>query len=189
MLSYFLIHPIKFSRTNLVETIRETIRNEKWESNYCRNLVASEIKRSDLLDHKDHTGRFTGCIWQLTIENRRKDRAAVNTIAILNSVEGRDIPFLDSSYLKWTDQMEGYEHTILPESHAAFDIFALHVGEGGIFLLSRRDFSPRSPVIEDAGEYVFNFHVYAADFPLLKVPVKIYYTGDVSPSVAEILEN
>jgi hypothetical protein len=189
MLSYVLAHPIKFFRSNLVDTVRETIRKDKWESSYSRNLVASEIKQSDTVRHADHTGQFTGRIWQLTIENHRRDKAAVNTVVVLNSVrsakEMKDIPFFDRSYLKWTDQVEGYEHTILPENRAAVDIFAIRVGERGIFLLSRHDYSPRSPIVKDVGEYIFEFHIYSANFPLLKVPVRINYTGPMQMTVID----
>jgi hypothetical protein len=137
--------------------------------------------------HTDHTGQFWMCIWQLTIENHRPDKAAVNTVAILDSIEackkGKLIPpprsSPDRSYLKWTDQKEGYEHTILPEDNAAFDAFHIRVGQdGGIFLLSRYD-SQREPIVAEVGEYIFNFHIYSANFPLLKVPVRINYTGPI----------
>jgi len=184
MLEYVLAHPIKFTRDNLVDTVRNAIRNQKWESSYARNLVASDIQPFDeLIRYGDHTGHYTERVWHLTIHNCRKDKAAVNTIAILDSIrncrteETLDSP--DRSYLKWVYQKEGYLHTILPQDHAALDAFAIHAGEDGVFLHSRCDHSPRKPVITEPGEYVFTYNIYSANFPLLTVPVRINYTGPI----------
>lgn len=183
MLSYVLAHPILFTRNKLVETVREAISNQKWKSDYSRNLVASKVEPSDLVLHTDHTGQSTTRVWQLTIHNCREDKAAVNTLAILDSITicktGDLIDSPDRSYLKWTDQKEGYMHTILPKDHASVDAFAIRVGQGGIFLLSRHDCSPRRPMVTEAGEYVFNYHIYSANFPLLKASVRINYTGPI----------
>jgi hypothetical protein len=181
MLKYVLAHPIPFTRDKLVETVRDAIRNEGWEKDYSRNLVAEELKTVPAPSYSDHTGTYTERVWQLIIHNYRKDRAAVNTLAILDSfikcaTKGKsDSP--DRSYLKWVDQKEGYLHTILPMDHAAFDAFAIHANEHGIFLHSRHDTRPRKPVITDPGEYIFTYHVYSANFPLLQAKVRINYTG------------
>jgi hypothetical protein len=181
MLKYVLAHPISFKREELVATVRDAIRKEGWESSYSRNLLASGIGASRLTMYKDHTGQYNERVWQLTIRNCRTDRAAVNTLAILDSIkecttnQKSDSP--DRSYLKWVDQLEGYQHTILPLDHAAFDAFAVHAGEDGVFLHSRHDTSPRQPVVREIGEYLFTYHVYSANFPLLIVPLRVKYTG------------
>jgi hypothetical protein len=183
MLSYVLAHPISFTRNELVETVREAILNQKWNSDYSRNLIVSKVEPSELVLYGDHTGQSMSRVWHLTIHNCRKDKAAVNTIAILNSIRicktGELIDSPDRSYLKWVHQKEGYIHTILPQDHAALDAFAIRAGEQGIFLLSRHDTSPRQPVVIESGEYVFNYNIYSANFPLLKVAVRINYIGPI----------
>jgi hypothetical protein len=183
MLRYVLAHPITFNRDKLVESVREAIRDQKWKSDYSRNLIISKIAPSDLVLHTDHTGQSTTRVWQLTIHNCREDKAAVNTLAILDSIRicktGDLIDSPDRSYLKWSDQKEGYLHTILPKDHASLDAFAIRAGEHGIFLLSRLDSIPRRPVRTDPGEYIFEYNIYSANFPLLRVPVRINYTGPI----------
>jgi len=183
MLSYVLAHPIGFRRDKLVETVRETILNQKWRPDYSRNLVISSVKPSELVVYGDHTGQSTARIWHLIIHNHRKDKAAVNTIAILDSVTLCKTDTLiispDRSYLKWVHQKEGYLHTILPQDHAAIDAFAVRVGEHGIFLNSRHDMVPRQPIITEPGDYIFNYNIYSANFPLLTAAVRINYTGPI----------
>lgn len=184
MLQYVLAHPIRFTRDKLVETVREAIHNQKWERDYSRNLVASEVQPfPGRVLYGDHTGQSTERIWHLTIRNCRKDKAAVNTLGILDSIRncrtGESFDSPDRSYLKWAYQKEGYLHTILPQDYASLDAFAIREGENGVFLHSRRDLPPRRPVVTDAGEYIFNYNVYSANFPLLTVPVRINYTGPI----------
>ena len=182
MLEYILAHPIQFTRDNLVDTVRNAIRNQKWESNYSRNLAASDIQPFDKrVCYKDHTGQYDECIWHLTIQNNRNDKAAVNTIGILDSIRNcntqETLDSLDRSYLKWAYQWEGYLHTILPKDHAVLDAFAIRANEAGVFLHSRWDYYSKRPVVREFGEYVFTYHIYSADFPLLTVLVRINYTG------------
>jgi hypothetical protein len=183
MLSYVLAHPISFKRENLVEIVQQEITKQKWESDYSRNLVVSKIEPSELVLYGDHTGQSMARVWHLTINNCRRDKAAVNTIAILNSIKicktGEEIDSPDRSYLKWAHQRDGYVHTILPQDHAALDAFSIRANEQGVFLLSRYDTSPRQPVIPEMGEYVFNYKIYSANFPLLKVAVSIHYLGPI----------
>jgi len=188
MLKYVLAHPTLFTRADLVETVQEAICSHKWESSYSRNLVASDIQPfGELINYTDHTGQHTERVWHLTIDNRRKDKAAVNTIAILDSIRNcrteKTLDLLDRSYLKWVYQKEGYLHTILPQDHAALDAFAIRAGENGVFLHSRRDYYPKRPVVHDFGEYVFTYYIYSANFPLLTVPLRIYYTDPLQVKV------
>ena len=80
-------------------------------------------------------------------------------------------------------QKEGYLHTILPQDHAALDAFAIRAGENGVFLHSRRDYYPKRPVVHEFGEYVFTYYIYSANFPLLTVPLRIYYTDPLQVKV------
>ncbi len=139
MLSYVLAHPVPFTRDKLIATVWDEIQKQKWDNNYSRNLVASELEGPISLPlYTDQTGQYRECFWQLTIRNHRQDRAAVNTIAILDSIKncttGEKFDSPDRSYLKWVHQYLGYEHTILPEGYAAFDAFSIHFDREGLFL-------------------------------------------------------
>ena len=180
MLAYVLAHPIKFTRDNLVDIVRQAICDQKWEKTYSRNLLASEITPlRELVTYGDHAGQHSEQIWHLTVQNNRTDRAAINTIGILDLIHncrtGEDIDSPDRSYLKWAYQKDGYLHTILPRDHAMLDAFAIRMNEAGVFLHSRRDYYPNRPIITDPGEYIFTYNVYSANFPLLRVPVRVNY--------------
>jgi hypothetical protein len=187
LLSYVLAHPIPFTRGRLVEIVREEIRKAGWNKNYSRNLVASELEgpvgdpEGRPFTYTDHTGQYIQYVWHLYIRNLRNDKAAVDTVVILDSIKdhttNNKIDSPDRSYLKWKGQLQGYQHTILPEDHAAFGAFAIHANVDGIFLLSRFDTVPRKPIVSNIGEYELFYHVYSANFPLLKVSVQVNYTG------------
>ena len=88
MLYYFLNHPTKFTRDKLVEIVRAEILKEGWAANYSRNLVASELDGPrGPFNYSDHTGQYIQYGWHLTIKNFRKDKAAVNTVVILDSIK------------------------------------------------------------------------------------------------------
>lgn len=51
---------------------------------------------------------------------------------------------------------------------------------GGLFLLSRMDVLPRSPVVEDDGNYLLHFKAFCEGFPLLKFGVRLHLRRGMS---------
>jgi hypothetical protein len=182
MVSYVLAHPIEFDRENLVALVKKKIEEKGWKPEYSRNLVASRLERTAPVCYTDHHGTNCEKIWQVVIENKRSDRAALNTIAILDKIEGEGIteeePLRpDTTFLKWAEQRQTYQRTILPGCSARVDAFALRVNEDGVFLHSDRDVYPREPVISSPGKYILTYLLYADSFPPVRFKVKVVYKG------------
>ena len=79
----------------------------------------------------------------------------------------------DRSHLNAT-AYPGYEQTIFPGAHAAFDILALSLAEPHTLLLnSAFDVSPRSALLASPGEYTLEYEIFAQGFPLLQFAVTI----------------
>ena len=184
MLSYVLAHPIKFTRAKLVAMVKREIKAKGWRADYSRSLVAARlVVKDDILQYGDHTGQSYEKIWQIVIENRRSNRAAVNVVAILDTIErvgsGTAQKSPDRSHLKWVEQSQGYTHTILPQDSGLIDAFAIRVEQPGVFLHSRMDVRPRVPIITQPEEYRLTYKLYAEHFPILAVAVRLNYAGPI----------
>ncbi|MCK4391783.1 hypothetical protein KAX17_02655 [Candidatus Bipolaricaulota bacterium] len=184
MLAYVLAHPTKFKREELVAMVKRQIKAKGWRDDYSRSLVATKLDaKDDILRYADHTGQSSEKIWQIVIENRRSNRAAVNVVAILDTIErvgcGTRQKSPDRSHLKWVEQYCGYMHTILPQDFGLIDAFAIRVGETGVFLHSQWDFRPRNPIITEPGKYLLTYKIYAEHFPILAASVRLNYAGPI----------
>jgi len=180
MLSYLLVHPIEFTRGQLVELVREEIRRKGWNNNYSRNLVVWKLcPEAKLIKFTDHTGTSVGRVWFMWVRNHRDDRSAFDTVAILYSVTdeatGQEARCQDSSYLKWAGQ-KGFHKTIFPQDVAAFSAFAVRVEQPGVFLHSAADV-PRQPIISEVGRYKLEYRIYSESFPPVSATVALNYTG------------
>jgi hypothetical protein len=180
MLSYVLAHPIQFTRDRLLDLMREEIR-KRWDKTFSRNLVVSGLSTSPpdkIINFGDHTGQSLEKVWYVHVSNRRSDRPAFNTVAILHSVTNvatseRTRP--DSAYLKWAGQM-GFHKTIFPQDEAHFDGFAIRVNEPGIFLHSAADVV-RQPIITAVGHYKLEYRVFSESFRPVTAMLALNYTG------------
>jgi hypothetical protein len=181
MLSYLLVHPLKFTRDQLVELVRKEILRRGWTNNYSRNLVVSKLEPdppTGIIEFTDHTGTSTGQVWFLWVQNRRKDRSAFDTVAILYSVTNEKTGIEtrpDSSYLKWAGQ-KGFHKTIFPEGNAHFSAFVVRVNQPGIFLHSAADV-PRHPIIDEVGRYKLEYRIFSESFPPVSATVALDYSG------------
>lgn len=182
ILGYVLAHPVEFNRDNLIELVRENITKKGWKANYSRNLVPSELVCTERpVQYSDHHGGNSEKIWRIKIENRRTDRAAINTIAILDHVYDsatRQERRPDTTFLKWSGQA-AYQKTIFPNSSAEIDAFALRVNQEGVFLHSDSDVHPRKPIITERGEYSLKYLLYADSFPPVHFTIKVNYQGSL----------
>lgn len=196
-LKYVLSNPEPFKdRDDLLASISRLVEDKGWMPNYSRNLIVSGLRFTDCY-YTDHSGRGSAYqrVWQIKVENRRPDAAAVDTICILDSYKdavGKAIFSKDRAFLKWGGQA-GYQRTILPKESGLVDIFAVRGDRKGLFLHSLRD-TPREPILSDDGEYELSFKIFARDFPILQADVKLElnwqpFSPDkcVVPSKAELL--
>lgn len=174
-LRYVLSNPEKFvDQEDLLEKLRNLVRNKGWSSQFSRNLIVEELGFTAPFYYGDHTGSFFECTWQVRVNNHRPDTAAVGTVCILDSIrthDGKQIEIEDRSYLKWAGQ-KGYERIILPKHFGDIDIFSIHADHPGIFLHSLRD-TPRSPVITPDGEYELFYKLFSQGFPIVEFSVKL----------------
>ncbi|MBN1827273.1 MAG: hypothetical protein JW958_13525 [Candidatus Eisenbacteria bacterium] len=167
-LRYVLGNPEQFgNQDELLEAVRRLVREKGWGPAFSRNLVVAGHEDVSCV-YTDHTGTATQRVWQIRIENRRNDRAALRTVCILDSLrdcEEREIVCADRAYLKWAGQA-GYERTILPQDFGLIDAFAIRADRPGLFLHSLRD-TPREPIVTDEGDYVLRFKLFADAFPIV----------------------
>jgi hypothetical protein len=173
-LKYVLSNPKLFKdETGLIEAIRQLVLQKEWSSEYSRNLLARDLSYTDCW-YSDHTGKNYQRVWQIMIENRRPDSAALGTVCILDAVKypnGLKEQSKDRAYLKWAGQA-GYERTILPKDFGIVDVLAIRPDQRGVFLHSLRD-TPRAPIVGDDGEYEFFYKVYAREYSVVEFSVKI----------------
>jgi len=175
-LRYVLSNPEHFdTEADLLNKIRALVRNRGWRHDYSRNLVFAELQSDGPLVYQDHTGSHTMKVWNAKIVNHRPDVAAVRTVCILTDIEsgGGRFPSTDRAYLKWCGQAT-YENTILPEDFGVVTLCSTHQDQQGLFLVSARDVIPRSPIVEQNGEYLLHFKVFSEGFPLLRFSVKFH---------------
>lgn len=174
-LRYVLSNPARFAdEDDLFRQVTALVHERGWNSRYSRNLVVSRLECTDPITYGDHTGAALMRVWELRVENRRSDAAALSTICRLDVVKDSrgTISTPDRSYLKWSGQM-GYERTILPGDFAMVALFAVRDEDRGLFLLSNRDSLPRLPIITEDGEYQLLYTVFAQGFPLMRFSVLV----------------
>ena len=155
MLSYVLAHPLRFTRDKLLSLVRDEV-SKRWDRTFSRNLLVSEVRASDtLICFTDHTGNSLERVWFLHVRNRRKDRPAFNTVAILHSItnESTGEQSRPDSLLPQVGEADG-----LPQNHFSgrrsalrrFRYSAIRVNQQGVFLHSAADVI-RQPIIPGPG--------------------------------------
>jgi hypothetical protein len=191
IVEYVLTHPIDFERDKLVDLVKENIKKREWNPTYSRNLAATELivpERAVVYTDGSH-GTHDEMIYHVLIEKRRNNRAALNTIAILDEVTPTNGLFFrpDTTYLKWAG-LSANHRTIFPEDYAKLDALALRTKETGVFLHSLSDEVPRKPIITGPGTYVLTYLRYADSFPPVRFEIKLDHKGTVSGTTAALLD-
>jgi len=181
-LRYVLSNPEHFNtEEELLQKVEYLVRDKKWNKDYSRNLIVSELEKKGVFLYSDHTGNIhPEYIWHVKITNRRPDRAAVNTVCALDSTrfpDGTEQKSDDRSFLKWARQDTSYLTTILPQDFALLDAFAIHADEQGVFLHSTLDQDPRLPTICTEGKHKLTYKLFADGFPLLRFSIEVNYHG------------
>ncbi|MDD5016439.1 MAG: hypothetical protein PHW73_15345 [Atribacterota bacterium] len=191
-LRYVQSNPEPFKdEDDLLQKLRIIVSERGWNKNYSRNLIISNVSRVGPLYYSDQTGKYHEWVWDVDIENRRPDVAAINTACLLDyiiSPAGAKIESSDRSWLKWGGQI-GYQRTILPMDYGKINIFAIHCNENGVYLHSAQDLVPRTPVITDEGVYKMCYKIFAEHFPLFSFIVELDYRYHLPVSPDSILTN
>ena len=117
---YVLSNPEHFTTDeDLLTKIERLVHERGWNKNYSRNLIAGEIFKSPQPTlYQDHSLAVprNDIIWHCPILNRRNDKAAANTLAILKEIKAENgrIWAPDTTFLKWAFQLNDYRRTIFP---------------------------------------------------------------------------
>lgn len=189
---YILGNARKFDDIDEVPVIiRQEVKKRGWKAEYSRHLIPTIHMPSSAIRYTDHTGRYNQYVYHVEVENRRRDFGALSTIASLEAINlpSKQTLSPDSSYLKWAGQV-GYERTILPNTSARFDAFAIEDqhGHNCVYLHSATDVHPRQPIIQgQLGQSILNYQVFAQGFPVLKFAVALNLTGNISTTTAQII--
>ena len=176
MLAYIVSNVPCFDQlADVVQSVREAVCQAGWVPTYSRNLIVSNLRWGPQVNFRDHTGEGSVQVLHADIENRRPDIGSIGTVARLSAiiVNGNRAESPDKSHLKASGQ-PGYEQTILPRSHGAFDILALALGRPHTLVLnSALDVRPRCALICEPGEYIFEYEVFATGLPVLTFWVEV----------------
>ncbi len=171
-------------RNQILSLIQEEIMNKNWSPVYSRHLIVGDIiKISTPIAYRDHTGSRNVYIYECRIDNKRIDKAAMNTLTILKNIvdpNGQMIP-ADTSYLKWAGQI-GYSRTIFPLSSARFCLLQIDCNNLlSVYIQSAADIHPRLPIISgQTGNYKLTYQVFAENFPMLEFQVLLNLTGNIN---------
>lgn len=192
---YVLSNPEEFIGENdLLEKIEKLVSERGWDKNYSRNLVVDQLLRNPPTNYGDHSTAQPRkeAIWHCRILNKRNDKAAVNTLAVLKSIDypNNSVPSPDQTYLKWAFQLENYSRTIFPKSKASFDLLAIDYHNPlNVYLHSRLDVyatNPagtvaRQPIISNStGIHKLHYQVFAENFPILDFEIELNLTGNIN---------
>ncbi len=163
-----------------------------WDPSYTRHLSLGATHWAGPLMYGDHTGQHSVRVFEVDVHNRRHELGALNAIARLRQIVSPDRSVnsaIDRSPLKTTGQ-PGYTQVIWPQSHAAWDLFAVRMdAPPAIYLNSALDVAPRSPLISLPGEYVLTYEIFAENFPVLRFDVRLSVSNDPLTTSAILTES
>jgi hypothetical protein len=198
---YVLSNPDEFSQeSDLLSKIEKLVLQRGWHKEYSRNLVVAQFIQNPPCPYRDHSPMQprTEIIWHCRTLNKRRDKAAVNTLAVLKKIEypnGSSVTSPDQTYLKWAFQFEDYSRTVFPNSEARFDLLAIDCGNPlDVYLHSRLDvYSPnaqgiicRQPVITGSpGVHKLSYQVFAENFPILDFTIELNLTGNINTTTVK----
>ena len=176
MLTFIISNTPRFeNHAGALDAAKRAIQSAGWVPAYSKNLIAQTLRWGPQVRYRDHTGQRPIQVLYVNIVNRRSDLGAIGTVARLSTIveRGQKRASPDRSHLKAT-AYPGYEQTIFPGSHAAFDLLALALDQPHTVILnSALDVSPRSAILSGPGEYLLEYEVFANAFPVLSFGVRL----------------
>ena len=176
--------------SDVADVVINSVRDNNWESNYSRKLVFQSVSLNPQTNWlRDRPGSIQGRrerVALVGILNRRNDYAATNCQVHLKKIAGQDFPF-DRAPIKAAG-LEAYSHTIWPGETVQFDLFGYDVDQKKIFMHTDCDYTTaqglRKPLIEDSGDYILTYEVYAEHFPVSTFDVKVHLGDDVEGGIS-----
>ena len=128
-------------------------------------------------------------VFNVDIQNRRRDIGALNAVARLKHIvrpDGTVQIDIDRSPLKANGQ-PGYTQLIWPESHASWNFVAVSMETPStIYLNSALDVVPRNPIISAPGEYTLTYEVWAENFAVLRFEIRLSVNDNTLTTAAEL---
>ncbi len=187
LLQYMASNAIKFDDYSTVhEIVAKNVKEYSWSPAYSRHLIPEKLRLSDeIIPYRPSLG-LNGRFLYIDIKNNRSDIVADSTVARLNTIKypsGETKLSSDGSYLKATG-FPGYQHSIWPSSHAAFDLLCVNVDHPERIFLNSSSEQHKPPIFEGRGEYLLNYEVISPSFPLLKFSILLTVTGDIDTVTA-----
>lgn len=163
------------------DLVGQLVEARSWSPAYTRHLTVGEEHWTPPLTFEDHTGQSHVRVFEVDIQNLRRDLGALNAIARLRKVVdavGNVLSGVDTSPLKTTGHF-AYRQAIWPESHAAWDLLAVRMDVPATLALnSSLDVVPRSPIISTPGKYSLSYEIFAEGFPVLTFDVELAVADD-----------
>lgn len=172
----------------LIARVPQAVRDHGWQADYSRHLVATSIHWRDGIQYKSLQGRFL----YVDIKNKRKDRAAFDTTARLESIVpsgGVRYASPNRSHLKVFGEPT-FHQVIWPSSEGTFD--ALVVDDRApprVFLNNALDVFPLPALLQTPGCYSLKYAVLARDFPVLSFTIDLELAADVASTTATLRES
>jgi hypothetical protein len=172
---------------DVLPLVQNAVHKARWRCDYTRQLAAANLRLDDPVRYIGDSMHRNVRTLLVDIQNKRPDLGAVGCVARLLRFGPHGQPLTlspDRSLLKVTG-LPGYEQTIWPMSHGAFDLFGILVEtRQHVFLNSALDVHPRKPIIETPGNYDFEYEVFSQGFPPLNINVLVNLTGDFATTTA-----
>lgn len=176
--------------TDVLPLVQNAVRKARWRCDYTRQLAAASLRLAEPVRYLGDSMPRDVRTLHVDVQNKRPDLGAVGCVARLVrfGLHGTPLtPSPDRSLLK-VSGLPGYQQTIWPMSHGAFDLFGILVEtERHVFLNSELDVHPRTEIIDTPGNYHFEYEVFSQGFPPLNINVLVKLTGDFATTTATFI--
>lgn len=199
VLKYILGNPKKFNNyDDAFKIIIDEINTRNWDPEFNRSFRVELLPLTNKLSYKDHSTLDSSgkkvtresYILKVRVENKRIDLPAINTVARLEVFQDSSgkLHKPDTTSLKWAGE-QLYSKPIFETESAEFDAFAIaDNNQLEIYLHSARDFYPRLPIINKAGQYSLFYSISAVGFPKCGLKIDIDLTGDYKSTIVSLNE-
>jgi hypothetical protein len=175
---------------DVLPLVQNAVHKARWQVGYTRQLCATSLRLAGPVRYLGDSMPRVVRTLHVDIRNNRPDLGAVGCVARLVrfGLCGEPLsPSPDRSLLKISG-LPGYEQTIWPMSHGAFDLLGILVEtQRHVFLNSALDVHPRESIIQTPGNYRFEYEVFSQGFPPLNFNVLVNLTGDFATTTATLI--
>jgi len=168
---------------DVVQLAIASVERNHWTPDYSRKLSATQVAINKNVDdwrdrYNNRQLRHERIAW-VEVSNRRPDIVAFNCVAHLTSIGNKlnsKLPLEDTFPIKcWG--VDGYHHTIWPNSSGRFDLFGIEAETNHVFMHTQCDITDdsgcRTPIIKGTGQFILNYEIYADHFPITSFAIKL----------------